>query len=229
MNWATLQEEAASLAFVPDMPPPARQPNWGTLTNSGLKQLSWDTEYNIEEVTVVTVLNQAEYTLAGSPWKYLTEALYDTTKWLEKISELRLRRYNALWRMEDAGEPSAYWMPTPNKFRVYPKPATASVNMYLRGVREAPALTNVTPGTTDVPPFPETYQWGIPHWAALLYLRTLYAKTRDEALMKAIGTQIGFCESEYERITREFKFWLATDDAVIVQRTNHNNPDRIRI
>lgn len=229
MNWATLVEEAATLAFVPDLPPPARMPNWANLVNRGHQQVSWDVEYNIEEVTLVTVLNQAEYTLTTPAWKYLTEAVYDTSKPLELTSEARLRRYDALWRMRDAGEPEGYWMPTPTKFRLYPKPSTGSVNIYLRGVREAPPLTNVTPGTTDVPQFAEAFQMSIAHWAALLYLRTLYAKTKDADLQRAIGQQIGYCESEYNRINREFSVWLASDDAVIVRRTNVNQPDRIRI
>ena len=229
MNWAELSVEAADLALIPELPTPARQPVWTTLVNQGVKQFSWDTEYNIEELTLTTVINQAEYTLTSPRWKYFYEVLYGTELVLELTSESRLRNYNALWRMQDAGQPVAYFFPMPSKIRLYPKPDTADDTLYLRGIREASPLTNVTPGTTDELPYPEAYHMACAHWAALIYLRKLYGKTKDEQLRAAIADQIAFCEGEYDRIKSEFVYWLATDDAVIVRRTTYPTHDRIRI
>src|SRR5215831_9802096 len=131
MNYLDLQQRAAYLASRPGYIEAAPAPDWGSLVNGALADYTWDTEINVENAQVTTVVNQAEYTLdaSASPrmWKYLFDCAYGTDTALVETTEQTERSRDPLWLVRPAGVPDRYYLSGPNRLRLVPAPSTPGV------------------------------------------------------------------------------------------------------
>jgi hypothetical protein len=173
MQFSEIQARAAFLAMQAgwDQKPP--MPDWKALCNRGLQDFSWDTEYNEEEATLVTVINQSVYTIdsASTPRAfrsfrcvaYGTQTTSPTN--LPLSSEGDEAAADPLWWQRPAGTPVRFLIPGPNIIRIVPAPSTAGDTITLRGTREALPMA----ADADVPAYPATWHEAIALRAAVLH------------------------------------------------------------
>jgi hypothetical protein len=220
VNFLELQQRAAFLASRPGYLQALPNPDWGDLVNGAIADFSWDTEYNVEETTFPTVVNQAEYPLAtvGDPrgWKFISDVAYGTTSSLYETTEQTERAKDPLWLVRPADTPARYYLVKPSTLRLVAKPSQGGVTLTVRGVREAPPLVL----DTDVPAIPGTYHEAIAVRAATLHLEQYASEPQDWSRMNLYRQQ-------YDGQVKDCKSWLAEDDAQLQRRTRRRLPDRI--
>jgi hypothetical protein len=148
-------------------------PDWRALVNRGLQDFSWDTEFNEEEATITSVINQAVYTIdtstpprAYKSFRCVAYATQTTTPMdLPLSSESDEYNYDPLWWQRPAGTPARYLIPQTNQIRLHPPPSNGGDTITLRGTREAAPLVN----DTDSPTFPGTWHEALSLRAAVLH------------------------------------------------------------
>ena len=148
-------------------------PDWRALVNRGLQDFSWDTEFNEEEATLVSVINQGTYTVdsgaAPRLFKSVRVVAYGTQsstgRNLPLSSESDEYAVDPLWWQRPAGQPVRFLLPGSNQIRLHPAPATGGDTITLRGTREASPMS----ADTDVPAFPATWHEAPALRAAVLH------------------------------------------------------------
>ena len=111
-------------------------PDWGFLSNEGLRLFSTEAQYMPGETTITTVANQAEYVLDSPPnWLSITDdCTYGIDQQLYLADENTTRRQDRMWRQRAADTPRNIWMTNKlNTVRVHPKPSAADITVYIFG------------------------------------------------------------------------------------------------
>ena len=171
MQFSDLRMRSAFLAGVAVAAGDVPAPDWPTLVNQAYSDLSWDTEFNEEEVTVSTVSNQAEYTITGAYFKAIKECAYVPASGsgairLTHSSENEEKQRDPLWfTRTGTSSPSRFLTPRPNVLRLIDKPNVSGDSVTVRGTRGVGALVN----DTDLPAIPDTFHEAIALRAATLY------------------------------------------------------------
>ena len=173
MQFTDICQRAAFLAKQAGWGEALPAPDWRALVNRGLQDFSWDTEFNEEEATVTSVINQATYaidsSLAPRAYKSIRVAAYGTQtttpRDLPLSSESDEYSSDPLWWQRPAGTPVRYLLPQTNQIRLVPAPATAGDTITIRGTREAAPMTN----DTDAPSVPATWHEALALRAAVLH------------------------------------------------------------
>lgn len=165
MNFTALQARATLLVSLEGWSDAIPSPDWAALVNQAYVQFSWDGECLITNTTVVTVANQAAYTLTGQ-WRRLRDVVYDsggTNSPVRRSSEDFERYLRADWRVQPSGAPVRYTFNPFNTLTLIPPPAAAGVTISVRGAAEATPLVN----GSDVPLVPDVLQEAIALKAAI--------------------------------------------------------------
>jgi hypothetical protein len=173
MQFSTIKQRAAFLAQQAGFDMAAPQPDWGALVSRALEDFAWDTEYNEEEATVTSVVNQSKYTIdsGATPRTFrsvrcVAYATQTTSpKNLLLSSESDESAADPLWWQRPAGAPVRFLLPGSNQIRIVPACQTAGDTITIRGTRTPVALA----ADTDVPGFPETFHEAIALRAAVLH------------------------------------------------------------
>lgn len=157
----------------------------GTLVLRAYREFVLETECNWEgDTSLVSVIDQAEYTLPAPDWKHLTSVYYGTsTEPLRRISPMALRRMYPSWLVDTSAVPLYYWMAKPKVIRLYPKPSTAADAITIYGCRMPPDFT----ASTDEPMVIETYHEEIAKRAYWLEAERTARGEDRQALMDQIG------------------------------------------
>lgn len=175
-------------------------PDFAAAVNAAYREISTETEYNWEDTTIATVIDQASYDLITDSvaptdlrnWIRITDVLYGTTDRLAQIDEVGLRAMDWLWTQAAHGTPE-FWLPNgPEDIRLHPKP-DAVTTLYIHGSREMGALAS-----GGIPTFPVRYHEAIPLRAAWRVLKSnatgsnyqralAYKKEADEIISKLKG------------------------------------------
>jgi hypothetical protein len=165
MNFTALQARAALLVSLEGWSDAVPAPDWAALVNQAYIQFSWDGECLITNTTVVTVANQAAYTLTGQ-WRRLMDVVYDSggaNSPVRRSSEEFERYLRADWRVQTGGAPVRYTFAAFNTLALIPPPLAAGVTVAVRGVTEAAPLTS----GGDVPSLPDVLHEAIALKAAI--------------------------------------------------------------
>lgn len=215
MNFQDLKQRAAFLAQQAGSDKIAPQPDWGPLVNRGVVDFSWDTEYNQEDLTFTSVLNQSNYTLdsGATPrlYKTISRMAYGTNtttpQTIVETSAADMDKADPLWWQRPAGQP-VWWMFTePNVLRIVPPPINSGDTIAISGTREAAALVN----ETDVPGFPATWHEAVALRAAVLHCE-VWAK--DDGAAK-----VQLYREQYGGMVRACELYLAGNRYSRLQRT----------
>lgn len=173
MNFQQIKQRSAFLSQQAGGDKVAPQPDWAPLVNRGLQDFSWDTEYNEEEATVTSVINQAIYIVDTSAAPRLFKSVRCVAYGTQTSTPLNLplssesdeSLQDPLWWQRPAGFPARYLLPGPNQIRIVPPPQTAGDTITIRGTREASPLS----AEADTPAFPGTWHEAIALRAAVLH------------------------------------------------------------
>jgi hypothetical protein len=173
MQFAEICQRAAFLARQAGWGEALPAPDWRALVNRGLQDFSWDTEFNEEEATISSVINQALYVIdsGATPrlFKSVRLAAYgtqtSTPRSLSLSSESDEAALDPLWWQRPPGPPARFLLPGSNQIRLHPAPAAAGDIVTIRGTREAlPMIAD-----TDIPAFPATWHEATALRAAVLH------------------------------------------------------------
>jgi hypothetical protein len=184
-TFSDLKARAAYLAQVAgakDTQQPA--PDWAALVQAALVDFSWEVEWNQEQVTFQTVVNQAEYAISGNDFRAMKYAAYGTLA-LEKTSEDDEYRRDPVWYLAAAATPQRFYNPSANVVRLVPTPVQGGVTVTVRGTRVAPAFTS----DTDSPSCPDTYHEALALRAAWLYSQNAVTGELDAAVVDSYNKQ----------------------------------------
>ncbi len=173
MQFTEICQRAAFLAKQAGWGEALPAPDWKALVNRGLQDFSWDTEFNEEEATITSVINQALYAIdigaAPRLFKSMRVVAYrtqtTTPQDLPLSSESDEYASDPLWWQRTPGQPVRFLLPGSNQIRLHPAPATAGDTVTIRGTREAAPMTT----DTDVPAFPATWHEALALRAAVLH------------------------------------------------------------
>lgn len=194
MNYRELQQRSAFLARQAGSDKVAPQPDWPTLVNRAIQDFSWDSEYNIEEESITSVVNQSTYTIDGSasprPFKSYRVVAYATQSTTPNnlIFTNENDRYNedTLWWQRPVGTPNYFLVPASNQIRLFPTPSTAGDTVTIRGTREDVPLVD----DTDTPNAPGTYHEAIALRATVLHCEP-WVSGDDAAKLELFRSQYG--------------------------------------
>ncbi len=173
MQFADICQRAAFLAKQAGWGEALPAPDWRAMVNRGLQDFSWDTEFNEEEATIASVINQATYLLDSSVpprlFKSIRVVAYGTqatsARDLPLSSESDEYSIDPMWWQRSTGQPMRFLLPGSNQIRLHPAPATAGDTVTIRGTREAPPMSS----DTDFPAFPGTWHEALALRAAVLH------------------------------------------------------------
>jgi hypothetical protein len=173
----------------------------------------------VGDTTVTTVLNQSEYTITNPPdWKRLTDVVYSTDTVLTPSDEVSERQMDPLWTQRSNGTPARYWLSKPNTLRVFPKPATASVTINIRGIRTDATLDSLD----DTPGCPAEFHEGIVLFAAWNVGKS-YARGEDRQVVQRYYDEA----MDYVERCREY---LGLGRYMVLQRrVRRRLPDRMAL
>lgn len=215
MNFAQLKQRAAFLAQQAGSDSIVPQPDWGPLVNRGVQDFSWDTEYNTEDLSFTSVLNQAAYTLdsSGSPrlYKSIKRMAYGTNtttpQTIVETSESDMDKADPLWWQRPAGTVVWFLFTEPNVIRLVPPPIASGDTIMVSGTREALALSV----ETDVPGFPGTWHEAVALRAAVLHCEVW---VKDDGAAK-----VQLYREQYGGMVRACELFLAGNRYARLQRT----------
>lgn len=205
MDFATLRDrvhEYCDYAGYSDTNPPL---NLAYVVNEALRQISTMVEYVVDDTTITTVADTAEYSLDAPPdWIRLTDVLYGTTTSLFQTDENTERSRNTLWTQQGSSTPQKWLNAGPNAIRLFPTPDTSDVTVHIRGSREADPLTL----DADLPGFPVRYHDAIPLLGAWLHLKKVATGseyTRAQNYLKEAMDRIAEFKEERANQTLNFQ------------------------
>lgn len=199
-------------------------PDFAFAVNEAYREISTETEYNWEDTTVATVIDQAIYDLntdSATPtdlrnWIRVTDVLYGTTDRLAQTDKVGLRRMDRLWTQTAHGTPEYWLSPGPGKLRLYPKP-DAVATLYIHGSREVGALAS-----GGIPTFPIRYHEAIP-------LRAAWRVLKNNATGSSYQRALAYKSEALEIITK-FKGELQDQrSAVFTREYVREVPERLLI
>lgn len=137
-------------------------PDYAFLVNEGLRLFTAVSQHNVENKTIITVIDQERYSVSDSTdprgWVLLfDDATYGTTAPLYQTTRTNLRYGNRMWRQAASGTPRQWFWASPTEIGLYPKPSAAGTIAYFQGVRHEPILD----ADSDVPLLDDDYHEGI--------------------------------------------------------------------
>ena len=214
MQFTDICQRAAFLAKQAGWGEALPAPDWRALVNRGLQDFSWDTEFNEEEATITSVINQATYTIDASPapraYKSIRAVAYgtqtSTPRDLPLSSESDEYSSDPLWWQRSTGTPVRYLLPQTNQIRIVPAPATAGDTITMRGTREAAPMTT----DTDAPAFPATWHEALALRAAVLHCEAWV--TGDDV------AKVHFYREQYAGMVRACVQFLSSNRYARIQR-----------
>lgn len=218
MNYTALQSELQSLVQFGGYTNISPTPDYGDYINRGLRQFSWDTEYNVAEDSISTVADQATYTLASPDWRAIKEVYYDSSSVLREASELLIYRENPLWRFTSSAVPTRFWQESPTVLRLYPAPSQSSKTILIRGTRCATPLSSGSDTPTGCP---EVFHPAIALQGALQIMKR-YATESESARMQAY-------ENEYKKLVAQLRSEMMKQNAPLSRAVNIPNGRRVQV
>lgn len=216
MNYSDLQTEIQSLTQFGGFTNISPTPDYAVYANKGLRRFSWDSEYNIEELTFTTVANQFLYTLASPDFRAIHTVWYDSTSRLIRGSEDELNLVTPLWRFAASGTPTQFWMQNSQKMMLYIPPSATGTNVIVRGSRVAADMAS----SGDTPGCPEVYHRAIALFGALELMKR-YA-TQDELAREQAYL------AEYTHLLNEYRATLRSQNAAYGRRVRRHEISRVR-
>lgn len=216
MNFTALQAEMTSLVAFGGFSNISPTIDYADYINRGLKQFSWDAEYLVSELTIPSVASQAEYTLAVPDWRAIEEVYYNTNRIMES-SPNEMANLNKAWRNTSAGTPSRYWQTRPNTLRLYPKPATSSVDILIVGTRCEADLSS----GSDTPNCPQVFHRAIALRAAVMLMQR-YAQNSE-------ASRAASYLNEYKDMVKQLRQEVMSQNAPMARHVRTREQSRVLI
>lgn len=219
MTFAEIRDRIEALVKIGGWSNAIPGPDYALLANEGLRLFTRETQHNVEDVSITTVIAQPTYALLqGSPvdtrdWISLfDDALWGGSPlplgnaWLSQTTRDQLRISNRLWRQTGTGTPQWWYWSAANQVGLYPVPAIAGVAVSFEGVRHEPRLSL----DSSIPLANEDFHEGIClfgawHWGKL------YSRGEERSVAKEYYT-------EALSYTLRYKESLNSQEAALVQR-----------